>query len=84
MSEMDIPLKNEFDFYLSNQQEFVEKYNGKVIVIKSQELIGVYDSLVEAIDETKKTHKLGTFLVQEVEPGTNAYTQTYHSRVIFS
>lgn len=81
---MEIPLKNEFDFYLSHQQELVEKYNGKVIVIKSQEIIGVYDSLGEAIDETKKTHKLGTFLVQEVEPGTNAYTQTYHSRVIFS
>jgi hypothetical protein len=62
----------------------VKKYNGKYIVIKNQEVIGDYDDLVTAVNETKKTHELGTFLVQKVEPGDTAYSQTFHSRVAFS
>lgn len=37
-----------------------------------------------AVSETKKAHELGTFLVQKVAPGTEAYTQTFHSRVAFT
>ena len=41
---MSIALKEEFDFYLANQDAMVERYDGKVIVIKAREVIGVYDS----------------------------------------
>jgi len=34
--------------------------------------------------ETSKKFELGTFLVQKVEPGTESYTQTFHSRVAFA
>lgn len=62
----------------------VKKYNGKFIVIKNRSVIGVYDDQATAVSETKKTHELGTFLVQKVEPGSEVYTQTFHSRVVFS
>ena len=81
---MDSPLKAAFEWYLSHQAEMVEKHNGKVVVIKDQKVIGVFDTEREAVIETQKAHKLGTFLVQKVEPGTSGYTQTYHSRVAFS
>jgi hypothetical protein len=78
---MDSPLKREFEFYVANQKAFVEQYNGKIIVIKDLKVIGVYADELQAIESTQKTFELGTFLVQKVTPGTDAYTQTFHSRV---
>lgn len=80
---MESPLKQEFEYYLAHQAEMVSKYNGKFIVIKDRQVIGVFDKQVSAVTETQKNHKVGTFLVQKVEPGTAAYTQTFHSRVAF-
>jgi hypothetical protein len=78
------PLEKEFKYYRAHQDELVGAYNGMFVVIKDQKVIGSYDDQLTAINETKKVHKLGTFLVQKVEPGTSAYTQTFHSRVAFS
>ena len=80
---MDKALEKEFDYYLQNQEELVNKYNGKHIVIKDCKVIGFYNSDIEAVEETAKNHELGTFLVQLCSPGNENYTQTYHSRVAF-
>lgn len=77
------PLKREFDYYLAHQDELVKMYNGKFVVIKSGGVIGSYDDAPTAVTETQKTHELGTFLVQKVTPGDEAYTQTFHSRASF-
>lgn len=79
---MDKSLEKEFKFYLEHQSDLVDKYNGRYIVIKDCKVIGHYASELEAIEETVKKHKLGTFLVQKCEPGSKSYTQTYHSRVV--
>ena len=76
-------LEKEFKYYLEHQDEFVEKYNGKFIVIQDSEVIGVFDSELEAVKKTSEQYELGTFLVQKCEPGTESYTQTYHSRAVF-
>jgi hypothetical protein len=82
MTHKYLSLKKEFEFYLKNQREFAKKYNGKYIIIKNQEVIGVFESEIEAIEKMSANHKLGTFLVQKCEPGKESYTQTYHSRVV--
>ena len=74
-------LEKEFKYYLENQKELVKKYNGKFIVIKDLNVIGAYDSELEAVQKTSEKHELGTFLVQKCEPGNESYTQTYHSRI---
>jgi hypothetical protein len=74
-------LKREFEYYLAHQDELVRQHNGRFVVIKGEQVIGVHDDLGAAVLETQKQHELGTFLVQKVEPGTGAYTQTFHSRV---
>ncbi len=76
-------LKKEFEYYLEHQQELVRKYRGKVIVIVDHNVVGSYDSELEAVTDASKTHKPGTFLVQRCEPGSEAYTHTYHSRIAF-
>jgi len=78
------PLQKEFRFYIENQEDLVKKYNGKFVVIKDQNIIGAYHDELEAIKKTSEEHELGTFLVQKCEPGTNSYTQTFHSRVAFA
>lgn len=80
---MTSPLKAEFDYYLAHQDELVQRYNGKFIVIKGQRVLAAYDEQLAAVTETAKIEPMGTFLVQRVAPGTEAYTQTFHSRVAF-
>ena len=75
-------LEKEFQYFLDHQKELVEQYGGKFIVIKNQKVIGVYEAEAEAFTEAQKNHELGTFLIQECKPGTDVYTQIFHSRVL--
>lgn len=81
---MDASLKKEFDFYLKNQQDLANEHEGKVVVIKDEKVLGFFDSALQATIETKKTHDLGTFLVQTVTKDDSGYTATFHSRVAFN
>jgi hypothetical protein len=76
-------LQQELSYYIENQEEFLEKYKGKFLVIKEKTIIGVYKSEIEAYTETVKQHDLGTFLIQECQPGNENYTQTFRTRVTF-
>ena len=71
----------EFSFYLSKQDEFVKDHNGEWVVIKGNEVLGFYMDQLQAINETQKTHQLGTFMVQHISKGEAEYTRTFHSRV---
>ena len=77
-------LEKEFEYYLKNQNDLVKKYNGRFIVIKDSQVIGDYESELEAINKTLEKHEAGTFLVQKCEPGSESYSQMFHSRVIFA
>ena len=79
----DKNLKNELDFFIAHQQELVEKYVGKFLVIKDQKVEGVFDTEMQAYTEAQKRFELGTFIIQHCVPGKEAYTQTFHSRASF-
>ena len=72
-------LKQEFEFYQQNKESLLVKYEGKFIVIKQQKVLGSFDSQIDAVNETKKTHALGTFLVQQVVQDDD--TAFFYSRV---
>ncbi len=78
------PLKAEFDWYREHQNELVEKYNGKVIVIKNGNVLGVYENDYDAWFETSKSEAAGSFFMIKCTPGNEQYTQTFHSRVAFA
>jgi hypothetical protein len=84
MSAAHDPLQEAFEYYLAHQAKLVEKYEGKVIVIKNGQVLGVFDDDATAVTETQKQHELGTFLVQRVSGGNSAYMQTFHSQVSFA
>lgn len=77
-------LEKEFKYYLSSQAELVSKHLGKFLVIKDESVIGVFDSEIEAYNDSVKKFELGTFLIQECLPGKDNYTQTFHSRIVFA
>ena len=68
---MQSKLHKELAFYKEKQNELVEQYQGKFVVIKDQEITG----------EAQKKFELGTFLIQQVEAGEDSYSQTFYSRV---
>jgi len=74
-------LEKEFKYYKDNQEELVKKYNGKFITIIGDKVIGIFDTELQAYTETKKNHKVGTFLIQRCLPGKSSYTHTFHSRI---
>jgi hypothetical protein len=76
-------LKEEFEYYISKQADFVRDYNGMYLVIKGKQLLGAYDTQEAAFKAAKEQHAVGTFLIQYCTPGETAYTHTYHSRVSF-
>jgi len=77
-------LDKEFQFYLDNQEKLIEKFNGKYIVIIDEAVVGSYDDEKQAYFESMKSYEPGTFLIQYCEPGTDSYTQVFHSRVTFA
>ena len=81
---MKSQLEKDFAYYLEHQDEMVEKYDGKYVVIRDGQVLGDYDDELTAITETQKSQELGTFLVQKVSKGTGDYSQTFHSRAVFS
>ncbi len=74
-------IEDAFHYYLRNQADFVEKYNGKVVAIKGEKVLGVYDDHLTALKATSKDHEVGTFLLQLVSEGSEAYTASFRSRV---
>ena len=74
-------LSDEFHYYMEHQADFVKKYDGKVIVLKNHEVLGAYESELDALVETTKDHEQGTFMVQKVSEGEEDYTVTIHCPV---
>ena len=76
-------LEREFKYFLDHQDDLVKKFDGQFIVIIGENVIANYASEAEAYIETTKTHKPGTFLIQQCLPGQSGYKQTFNSRVAF-
>ena len=79
VSGMD--LKAEFQYYLENQQCLAHKHEGKILVIKNQQVIGIYDNEKDAMETTIPKHKLGTFLIQKCSADPDSVIWKFHSRI---
>ena len=66
--------EKELAFFIRKQAELVKKYEGKILAIKDEEIVGVYDSTLDAYITTKKNHELGQVMLQPCLKGADAYT----------
>ena len=77
-------LEHEFNYYQEHREELLRLYEGKFVVIRGNQLLGAYDSELDAIRETSATYPLGTFLVQKCEAGDDSLVQMFYSGVAFA
>lgn len=69
-----IVLKDELDFFIRSQDVLAREYGGKVLVIRGQQVVGVFEDTLSAYLESKTRYTPGTFMIQPCAPGPDAYT----------
>ena len=74
--------QKELEFFKRNQDMLVSKYKGKTLVIKGHEIVGAYQTALEAYKIAQSKYEAGTFMLQPCEPGTEAYTVTISSHEV--
>jgi hypothetical protein len=57
-------LDKEIRYYKEQRNKLIDLYDGKYIVIKTAKVIGVYDTHIDAYNETIKGHDVGTFIIK--------------------
>lgn len=77
-------LEKEFKYFRDNQKELFAKYPNRFLVIRNESVVGDFDSFEEALAYATPLYDVGTFLIQKCTAGAESYTQTFHSRVVFS
>lgn len=66
--------QKDFEYFIAHYQELFEKYGHKFIAIQNQNILGVYDDEITAINETSEKYPLGSFIVQECNGDESGYT----------
>lgn len=59
-------LHTELDFFNSHFSEWLKIHSGKFVLIKGQELVGVYNSQQDALAEGYKKFTLEPFFVKQI------------------
>ncbi|MCA6072804.1 MAG: DUF5678 domain-containing protein [Endomicrobium sp.] len=72
-----------YEYFSRNMLELYKKYGHKFLAIKDEKVIEEYDTFDEAIRETNKTEKLGTFLVQECFDSEDESVHHFQGNVSF-
>lgn len=60
-------LDKERKIFEQYRQEWCSKYPGKIVLIKGEELIGIFDKLEDALSEGARHFGIDSFLVRRVE-----------------
>ena len=71
--------ESELKYFITHQNELVAKYDGKALVLRGEQLVGVYDTALQAYLEARKQFEPGTFMIQPCTPGPQAYTVTINA-----
>ncbi|MDG0887850.1 hypothetical protein [Paracholeplasma manati] len=73
--------KSDYDFFIQNKAELIEKYFGQFILIKDQVVVGAFSSLTEAMVFGLSKFEKGSFTVEECV-ASSFEPQVFHSRVM--
>lgn len=69
----------ELEYFIANQDRLVAEYRGKTLVLRDNEVVGVYDRTLDAYLDAMRKYEPGTFMIQPCVEGTDAYTVTVTS-----
>lgn len=63
----------DFNWFQENYEKLQKEYGDCFIVIKNKSVIGTFETYADAVCETKKNERLGTFIVQECHSSGGIY-----------
>lgn len=75
-------LDKEFAYFLQNQDQWSAEHYGKYVVVVGERVFGFFEDELFAYRTAKKSHPVGTFLIQHCIPGPESYTEVFFSNVI--
>jgi hypothetical protein len=75
--------EQELEYFIANQERLVKEHGGKTLVLRGEEVVGVYDNALKAYLDATKKYDPGTFMIQPCVEGSDAYTVTITSHAIF-
>lgn len=64
----------DFNYFIDHYDELYKKYGHKFIVLRNREILGAYDSTMDAINATADTYPVGSYIVQECNGDESGYT----------
>lgn len=67
-------MNEDFKWFTENLDVLYGKYGDSYIAIKNKTVLGSYETLIDGVNETKKTEELGTFIVQKCGNSSECYT----------
>ena len=71
--------EKEFSFFVEHQDELLQTYQGRTLVIRGETVEGDYDSPLKAYLDAQERFEPETYLIQRCVPGPGAYTVTINS-----
>lgn len=75
-------MDQDYDFFLDNIAELYLEFGPKYLAIKEKKVLGAYNSIDEAVQETIKTEKFGTFIIQKCAPSAICATSFFTNNVV--
>lgn len=69
----------ELNYFIENQDRLVSDHRGKTLVLRGEEVVGIYEDALSAYLDSMKKYDPGTFMIQPCTPGPDAYTVTITS-----
>ena len=70
----------QLDMYIRRQNALIAEYNGKIIALKDGEVLGVYPTKTDALEDMlRKRLVSGEFIIIKCTPGNEEYTARFHT-----
>lgn len=74
-------MDSNFEYFNENLENLFSEYGSKFIAIKNKKVLGSYDSFEEALLETLKFERMGTFLIQQCTNDAANFTFAFQSNI---
>jgi hypothetical protein len=68
--------EQELEYFVEHQDELVAKHAGKFLILRGREVVGAFDTALDAYLHGQSHFPPGSYMIQPCEPGPSAYTVT--------
>ena len=70
----------QLEMYIERQNALVAEYNDKIIALKDGEVLGVYPTKTDALEDMQRRRLApGEFMIIKCTPGDEEYTARFHT-----